>query len=182
MLSIPWVKQHFKCNWCSATRILWSYTIRLMFCIKDKQPTHKHNNNRPKESLKIVLLLAMVAGSSTAMGTLDLITSSTNHKTESIYKKHHKCGHLYTENINSNDRDIIKQVSKYLSPGLFLPSTLSIILITNTGYRDIIYGLKQHYVDGYLMDIKACPCCNLLQTLLYRMITPFKIYSQQEVR
>ena len=154
---MTWVEQHFKCNWCSATRILWSYTIRIMFCIKDKQPTHKHNNNRPKESLKIVLLLAMVAGSSTAMGTLDLITSSTNHKTESIYKKHHKCGHLYTENININDSDIIEQVSEGLPSSFFLPSTEIISLIINTWCSDSVYGFKQDFVDGSIVELKTCP-------------------------
>ena len=53
----------------------------------------------------------MVAGSATAIGASDLITSSTKQRKEIILKKQHKCGHLYTENINRNDIDIIKHVA-----------------------------------------------------------------------
>ena len=76
---------------------------------------------------------------------------------EIIWKKHHNCGHFYKSNINKNDRDIIKNVSGGLPPGLFLPSTEPISLITNTGCRDTVFGFK-YFLGGYIMELKTCFC------------------------
>ena len=50
----------------------------------------------------------MVDGSVTAMGAPDVINTSTQHIMEIIWKKHQKRGHLYKENMNRNDRYIVK--------------------------------------------------------------------------
>ena len=82
VLSISWVEKHFKCNWSSSTKILWSYNRILMIC--RKKNIDKNNKNRFKSDLKIGILLAIMAGSATAMGASDLITSSAKHRMESI--------------------------------------------------------------------------------------------------
>ena len=128
---MSWVKKHFKYNWSSAECILLSYTRIPMFWSKDKQPPDKQNRNRYKSALKRGLLLEIVAGSTTAMGSSDLITSSTKHMVEIIRKTHHKRGYLYIENLNNNDRYIIKQVSECLPSGVFLLGTETISLITD---------------------------------------------------
>ena len=56
-----------------------------MFWRKYKQNPDKQAKKRFKIALKIGLLLVMVAGSATAMGASDLITSSAKHRMESIW-------------------------------------------------------------------------------------------------
>ena len=99
----------------------------------------------------------MVAGSATTMDASDLFTTSTQHIIKSIWKKHHRCVHIYTSNININDMDNIKQVSKALTQVLFLTIEQTIRLIPNTGCSDTVFGFKKYFVEGYLTKLKTCP-------------------------
>ena len=65
----------------------------------------------------------MVAESARDMGASDLVTGSKKHRMEIIWKKHHKLGHIYTENINRNYIYITRQVAQGLPLGFFLPGT-----------------------------------------------------------
>ena len=99
----------------------------------------------------------MVAVNATYMGASDLVTSSTKYIMESIWKKHHKIGHIYIKNLNRNDRDTVKQFSGGIPSGLFILSTETISLITKIGCSNTFCVFKQYFVTGSLMELMNCP-------------------------
>ena len=78
MISISWVNQHLKWNWCSDKITLRGYTRTLVSWRMDKKTHDRHNKNRSKKVLKRLLLLAMVVWIATSMGSLDFVTGSKN--------------------------------------------------------------------------------------------------------
>ena len=87
----------------------------------------------------------MMAGSATAMGSSDVVLTSTRNKMSKIFEKHKKHGHLNTLNLSIEDRNTVRQVAESLPSKLIFLSTTAINLIAETGSSDTVSGYEEDF-------------------------------------